>query len=233
MNNQSTGQYASIGGGKDNIAGGFYATVTGGLANEATGFYSCAAGRRAKAAHSGTFVWADSTDADFQSTAAQQFLIRAAGGVGIGTAVTANTLDVEGTAAIGEDYSGNLAAPINGLIVEGWTGIGTSAPNSRLHVSGAFATAVITTFADLELTGDHSVVLVNSSAAPRTIRLPSASSLIGRRYTIKKVNANNLSVTVAAVGGQTIDGSTTRTIIPQWGFVTIVSDGNNWMIISN
>jgi hypothetical protein len=44
-----------------------------------------AAGRRAKANHAGSFVWADQTDADFTSTGADQFLIRAEGGVGIGT----------------------------------------------------------------------------------------------------------------------------------------------------
>jgi hypothetical protein len=37
------------------------------------------------AAHAGTFVWADSTNARFASTAQDQFLIRATGGVGIGT----------------------------------------------------------------------------------------------------------------------------------------------------
>jgi hypothetical protein len=47
--------------------------------------YAFAAGRRAKANHTGAFVWADSTDADFASTGTNQFLIRASGGVGIGT----------------------------------------------------------------------------------------------------------------------------------------------------
>jgi hypothetical protein len=36
--------------------------------------------------HQGAFVWGDSTDADFGSTGNNQFLIRANGGVGIGTA---------------------------------------------------------------------------------------------------------------------------------------------------
>ena len=35
--------------------------------------------------HTGTFVWADSQDADFVSSGTNQFLIRAEGGVGIGT----------------------------------------------------------------------------------------------------------------------------------------------------
>jgi hypothetical protein len=69
--------------------------VPGGYYNTASGNYSFAAGRRAKANHTGTFVWADSTNADFASTGANQFLIRAAGGVGIGTNSPDARLDVQ------------------------------------------------------------------------------------------------------------------------------------------
>ncbi|MCU0857129.1 MAG: hypothetical protein MUC65_01830 [Pontiellaceae bacterium] len=86
---------AAIGGGSGNTAIGSFATVPGGSANVA-GSYSFAAGRRAKATHAGTFVWADSTNADFASTSSNQFLIRAAGGVGIGTNTPEYTLDVNG-----------------------------------------------------------------------------------------------------------------------------------------
>jgi hypothetical protein len=57
-----------------------YGTVPGGLHNVAQGEYSFAAGRRAKANHDGAFVWADSTDGDFESTADNQFAVRANGG---------------------------------------------------------------------------------------------------------------------------------------------------------
>ncbi|MBU0640199.1 MAG: tail fiber domain-containing protein [Planctomycetes bacterium] len=78
--------YATVGGGYQNNAGGFAATVPGGEANEAAGSRSFAVGYRAKATEPGTFVWADSSvSADFASTAKNQFLIRADGGVGIGT----------------------------------------------------------------------------------------------------------------------------------------------------
>lgn len=76
--------FSTIGGGLQNTNSGSYATVPGGDRNVA-GTNSFAAGHRAKATHIGSFVWADSTDTDFATTADQQFLIRAAGGVGIGT----------------------------------------------------------------------------------------------------------------------------------------------------
>ena len=85
--NSSASEYATIGGGQQNIiqTNAHYATIPGGFHNNAAGVYSFAAGRQAKANHQGAFVWADSQDADFASTGSNQFLIRAAGGVGIGT----------------------------------------------------------------------------------------------------------------------------------------------------
>ena len=58
-----------------------------------------AAGQHAKALHDGSFVSADSSAGDFESTAANQFLIRASNGVGIGTASPANQLTVAGDAS--------------------------------------------------------------------------------------------------------------------------------------
>jgi hypothetical protein len=73
--------YATISGGYGNTATGNYGTVPGGYDNEANASYSFAAGYRAKARHLGSFVWADNTAADFASTAQNQFLVRARGGV--------------------------------------------------------------------------------------------------------------------------------------------------------
>ncbi len=101
--NTASGSRSTIGGGESNTAIGFVSTVPGGLNNEASGDYSFAAGRQAKAKHHGAFVFADSTPADFPSTAQDQFLVRANGGVileggnvGIGTSTPAEKLEVDG-----------------------------------------------------------------------------------------------------------------------------------------
>jgi len=96
-NNTASATSASVGGGFGNLASGMGSTVPGGQYNEAVGDFSLAAGIRAKAHHTGSFVWADSVDANFASTAPNQFLIRASGGVGIGTTSPQSTLDVNGT----------------------------------------------------------------------------------------------------------------------------------------
>ena len=98
-NNTTTEFAATVGGGHTNSASGGYATVPGGKDNTASGMYSFAAGRQAKANHNGAFVWADDTASDFASTAEDQFLIRAAGGVGIGTASPGAQLTVNQAAA--------------------------------------------------------------------------------------------------------------------------------------
>ena len=98
-NNEASGGASSVGGGVGNVASGVWATVPGGLHNNASGDVSFAAGHRAKAVNDYTFVWADQTAADFTSTASNQFLIRASGGVGIGTASPASDLHVKQSAS--------------------------------------------------------------------------------------------------------------------------------------
>lgn len=98
--NLATAAYASIGGGHYNTNAGSYASIPGGSRNRALGNYSFAAGRRAKANHTGTFVWADSTDADFSSTANDQLLVRATGGVGINTNNPSAALHVGGAPGV-------------------------------------------------------------------------------------------------------------------------------------
>jgi hypothetical protein len=98
--NTVSGENSTIGGGEVNQVTGIGATIPGGSYNQALGNYSFAAGRHAQALHPGTFVWADSTGTDFASTANDQYLIRANGGVGIGTNNPQATLEVSGTVRI-------------------------------------------------------------------------------------------------------------------------------------
>ncbi len=105
--NSATGPASTIGGGFRNVASGGNSTVGGGTLNCAGGDFSWAGGRRAKVrpgadpggadscsgltypggvGDQGTFVWADSQNANFVSTDADQFMVRAANGFGLNTA---------------------------------------------------------------------------------------------------------------------------------------------------
>lgn len=94
--NEAEGQFSAVLGGEQNTASGYASATLGGADNQAFGGWSVAAGRRAGAGD-GCFVFADSTNADFNSSAANQFLIRASGGVGIGTNTPGAPLDVAGS----------------------------------------------------------------------------------------------------------------------------------------
>lgn len=87
LSNLSGAGWATIAGGSLNTAHGICGAVPGGVQNSADGSYSFAAGRRAKATEEGSFVWADSQDLDFFATAANEFSVRATGGVRFVSAV--------------------------------------------------------------------------------------------------------------------------------------------------
>ena len=90
--------YASVSGGYENQAGGAYSAVPGGYGNQALGDYSFAAGNQAQvdAKHPGVFLFADSKDSAFQSTAPNEFAARATGGVRFVTAIDGNGTPLAG-----------------------------------------------------------------------------------------------------------------------------------------
>lgn len=79
--NSATTDYATVSGGLGNTASGISAMIPGGFYNTASGNSSFAAGYRASAIHNGAFVWADEAGTPISSTATNQFLIRASGGI--------------------------------------------------------------------------------------------------------------------------------------------------------
>jgi hypothetical protein len=92
-NNNVSGAYSTLGGGYFNQVTGQYATVPGGANNLAGGNYSFAAGEQAQATNNGAFVWADAEGTPFGSTTANQFSVRANGGVVFVTGGAGMTLD--------------------------------------------------------------------------------------------------------------------------------------------
>lgn len=86
--NTASGIASTVAGGDQNIASGIGSSVAGGRANTAAGENSFVSGFRARnsnAAHDGVFMFSDNQNADFISTGANQFLVRADGGFGFNT----------------------------------------------------------------------------------------------------------------------------------------------------
>jgi hypothetical protein len=81
--NLVTGEDAVVAGGAYNVASGYLSTVPGGYGNVAAGTLSFAAGYESQALTTGSFVWSDYSPSAprLTSTRANQFLVRATGGV--------------------------------------------------------------------------------------------------------------------------------------------------------
>ena len=142
--NAATGSRAFIGGGALNTATGLKATVPGGEFNTAAGAYSFAAGRNAKANHDGTFVWADGGETDFSSGGANQFAVRATGGISLvtgvdisGTPTSGVTINAGGLDTAGTVVAGSLRVSTNGTtfdqVVAGTATIGPGSGGVKVY----------------------------------------------------------------------------------------------------
>lgn len=80
-----------------------------------------------------------STTANLALTAGANWTFKNNGNLGLGTSTPANKLDVEGGVVIGATYSGTNTAPLNGLLVQGNVGIGTTSTSYPLIVSNTAA----------------------------------------------------------------------------------------------
>ena len=133
---------ATVGGGNSNTASGNYATIPGGASNSATMSYTLAAGHRAQANHDGAFVWADSTNMDFVSTANDQFLIRANGGVGINTNQPRATIEIAKSNGSGLGGTLRLSNPAGGTNAQvaldfATYDVGSNAPAAQILANDA------------------------------------------------------------------------------------------------
>ena len=118
--NVAGGNFSVVTGGQGNRATGNFAVVPGGNSNLASGVSSFAAGNRAKTQttggspviHNGVFAFADNSAFDFNTANANEFAVRATGGVrfitaidGTGVATRTTFINTNGTLVAG----GNLA----------------------------------------------------------------------------------------------------------------------------
>jgi hypothetical protein len=98
---------------------------------------------------------------------------------------------------------------------------------SSSSLANGSALSVILTSVNYTLTNTDDVVEVSTTG--RTITFQSATTAAKKRYTIKNTSAGNISF--ATTGGQTVDGSTSGTIIPNQSFEAVPNaNSTGWMI---
>ncbi|TSC92837.1 MAG: hypothetical protein CEN89_419, partial [Candidatus Berkelbacteria bacterium Licking1014_7] len=110
-------------------------------------------------------------------------------------------------------------------------GIGTTAPNSTLHVAGSQTVKRTATAIDYTILASDYYIGVTSTAAARIITLPAAATAaIGKVYIIKDESggAATNNITIDGNAAETIDGAATKVINANYGSVQIITDGSNW-----
>ena len=82
---------------------------------------------------------------------------------------------------------------------------------------------------DYAATDQDDLILVTTGAVNRTVSLPSAVGLIGKKYIVEKVDAGVGQVIIDPAGAETIFGAATDAAVNQFDVSSGVSDGENWV----
>lgn len=80
--------------------------------------------------------------------------------------------------------------------------------------------------------GEDVLVLCDATAAAFTVTLYTAVGNTGRKVKIVKIDSSVNAVTSDPNGSQTINGVTTVELHDQWESISLVSDGSNWVSLS-
>jgi len=190
-------EYATIAGGYLNVAQGEAAFVAAGRYNHAIGSYSFAAGVAARANHDGSFVWngSSTTETDsFSTTASNQFLINASGGVGIGTNAPSEMLDVNGNIAADSVNAAYFSGDGSGLTNVNVTG-------SSWSRTGNSGTTAGTDF--LGTTDDEDLVFKTNNIEILRLTPNATSPIISAGYDSNAVSAGAYGAVLAGGGEAT------------------------------
>lgn len=153
---------------------------------------------------------------------------------GVGPIVDVDQLDTEiSTPTILDRQSGAALATSLGTIKI--TGLFNAAnisvaPTGIKFVNGQKAYPVVSKSTNYTVTVLDNTILVDATSGPVTITLISAA-YTANTFTVKKTDNSVNAVTVAAQGGQNIDGSSTFSLPSQNNSVTVIPSASNWFTI--
>ena len=101
---------------------------------------------------------------------------------------------------------------------------------TKTYVDAGYC-AIVTKSANYALASDDHTVVGDARSGPIMFTLHLGVG--GKTYTIKKVDASANALHVATTASQLIDGNPSFLLSTQWQYITVQSDGVNWLIISN
>jgi hypothetical protein len=74
--------------------------------------------------------------------------------------------------------------------------------------------------------------LANCAVNPLTIQLPSASSVSGQQFIVKKIDSSANAATISTTSSETIDTANTYVLSSQYMAAGVQSDGSNYWVIA-
>jgi hypothetical protein len=121
----------------------------------------------------------------------------------------------------------------NTIVYHGATDVTTTIPYPEAGQASVSSLKTNLTEVDEATTIDTSMntIIADTTSGAFTLTLPSAVNVKGIEYTFKKIGTGTNAVTIDAAGDETIDGSANYQMTVTSDFVTIKSDGENWIII--
>jgi hypothetical protein len=116
----------------------------------------------------------------------------------------------------------------------GNVGIGNTAPQATLHVTGSFSRgAPVTKTGDFTVAATENWLIVNNASANTTVTLPTASTNTGRELMLKNLSGTYTVISNASNVVPLAGGAAGTAILPATAgaWCTLVSDGTNWIIM--
>jgi hypothetical protein len=137
-----------------------------------------------------------------------------------------------GSTTAGQDITVQLLLGV--ASVPGVQGFQGSLGNQGFQGASATSSAGTPLFktANYTLGGTDTLILANPTTAGFTLTLATAAGKAGQVVVIKKTDTGTNVVTIACNGVETIDGSTIYRLEYAYEFVSLLSDGTNWLVIS-
>lgn len=150
---------------------------------------------------------------------------------------TITTGTVRKKVAIYDDSSGATGDLYHRDSSGSFTRLGIGSSGKTLRVSSGLPAWSDTTFATSTKTSNYTigntdtVIFADATSGNVTITLPTASSITGYRFYVKRTDNSGNSCSIARSSSDTIDGQTSVSLSQQYISLTIVSDGSAWYII--
>lgn len=163
------------------------------------------------------------------------YVVKWTGTTGFGCAAITSADVSDATSAnspstiIKRDVSGNFSA---GTVTANLTGNVTGNVNGNVtgNLAGTVQANIAIKNSNYTIQANDSVLTGNASGGTIAFTLPSAVGAAGRQYTIKKVDSSANAVSISTTSSETIDGNTSLNLPSQWNYITVISDGSNWLI---